>query len=261
MSKIIKMSAEFIEAALIDIKAALEKTKMSDGKFSFSKDFGNIEKRASLTMTTEAYAKMISLVHGCDSEVAWHGLVQRGEGENEYVIYDILVYPQEVTGATVTTDQEKYQDWLMEHDDETFNNIRMQGHSHVNMGVTPSSVDTALYDRILEQLDDSMFYIFMIWNKKSDRTIKIYDLRENVMFETKDVDFRIEGLSEWYEDAMNNLSKKTYQTTQTAGKNTPKVWENKVKESPKSQKQQSYGGYKYDGFDWDEYYKNYKCGD
>lgn len=75
----------------------------------------------------------------------------------------------------------------MSHEDDVFNNIRMQGHSHVNMGVTPSSVDTSLYDRLLDQLDDTMFYIFMIWNKKKDKTIKIYDLKKNVLFDTSDV--------------------------------------------------------------------------
>ncbi|MDE6150096.1 MAG: hypothetical protein K2F81_08405, partial [Ruminococcus sp.] len=89
--------------------------------------------------------------------------------------------------ATVNTDQEKYEMWLMGHDDDVFNNIRMQGHSHVNMGVTPSTVDTSLYERILDQLDDTMFYIFMIWNKKKDKTVKIYDLKKNVLFDTSDV--------------------------------------------------------------------------
>lgn len=32
-----------------------------------------------------------------------------------------------------------------------------------------------------------MFYIFMIWNKRGEKTVKIYDLRENILFETADV--------------------------------------------------------------------------
>jgi hypothetical protein len=34
------------------------------------------------------------------------------------------------------------------------------------MGTTPSGVDTNLYDQLLGQLEDDMFYIFMIWNKR-----------------------------------------------------------------------------------------------
>jgi hypothetical protein len=81
----------------------------------------------------------------------------------------------------------------MDHDDDVFNNIRMQGHSHVNMSVSPSGVDTSLYERILNQLDDTMFYIFLIWNKRGEKTVKIYDLAKNILFETSDVDVHILG--------------------------------------------------------------------
>lgn len=124
-----------------------------------------------------------------DKEIAWHSLAKRGEDpeKHEYIIYDVLVYPQEVTGTTVTTDQVRYQTWLYEQPDEVFNNIRAQCHSHVNMGVSPSGVDTSLYERILNQLSDEDFYIFTIGNKKGDLTVIIYDMGKNILFETKDV--------------------------------------------------------------------------
>ena len=39
------------------------------------------------------------------------------------------------------------------------------GHSHVNMGTSPSSVDLNHQEEILRMLGDNDFYIFMIWNK------------------------------------------------------------------------------------------------
>lgn len=193
MAKIIKITPECIEDIRRSFEETLRTAKFSDGKISFTKSFTNIERHATVYFTQIAWAKMQALIKGYDKEVAWHGLAYRGDdsGADEYFITDILVYPQEVTGATVTTDQEKYQTWLMSHEDDVFESIRMQGHSHVNMSTYPSAVDTTLYERILDQLEDDMFYIFMIYNKRGDKTVKIYDLGKNLLFETADVTVKI----------------------------------------------------------------------
>lgn len=205
MSKLIKMTPECLEQCKQEFMEALSTGKFSDGKVTFTKTLGTLDRKAKIFFTEIAWLKMQTLVREFDKEVAWHGIAHRGDEPDTYCITDILVYPQEVTGATVTTDQEKYQMWLMSHDDDVFNNIRMQGHSHVNIGVTPSAVDTSLYDRLLEQLDDDMFYIFMIWNKRKDKTIKIYDLMANVLFETSDVTIEIleddSGVEKFLKDA------------------------------------------------------------
>ena len=151
MAKIIKMTPEIIDEVRRDFENAISSMKLSDGKISFTKSFTSIQRKATVYFTEIAWLKMQSLIREFDKEVAWHGLAFRGEDpeKDEYTITDILVYPQEVTGATVTSDQTKYQEWLMSHDDDVFNNIRMQGHSHVNMATNPSSVDLSLYERIL----------------------------------------------------------------------------------------------------------------
>lgn len=189
MAKIIKITPDCLDELRREFEQALATSKLADGKINFTKSFNNIKRDATVFFKSEAWQKMQALIKGFDKEVAWHGIAYRGEDSNkdEYFITDILVYPQEVTGSTVTTDQEKYQSWLMSHEDEVFNNIRMQGHSHVNMSTSPSGVDTSLYERILEQLDDDMFYIFLIYNKRGEKTFKIYDLAKNVLFETGDV--------------------------------------------------------------------------
>lgn len=207
MSKMIKITPDCIEECKRDFEKALAEMVLSDGKITFSKTFGVLKRRAKLHFTEAAYLKMTQLVHSFDKEVAWHGVAFRNEDrtKDEYFITDIHVYPQEVTGDTVNTDQAKYQEWLMAFDDDVFNNIRMQGHSHVNMGTTPSPTDLTHQGKILSMMGDKDFYIFLIWNKRGEKTIKIYDFEKNVQFETEDVDVDIVnpvvGLNEFVENA------------------------------------------------------------
>lgn len=207
MSKVIKLTTEQLQECRRDFDTALSTMKLTDGKISFIKTITSPNEKATLYFDPLAWRKMQTLIKEFDKEVAWHGVAYRGEDEtkNEYFITDILVYPQKVTGATVNTDQEKYEMWLMQHEDEVFNNIRMQGHSHVNMATSPSGVDETHQAKILEQLEDDMFYIFLIWNKSNSKFIKIYDLKKNILFETLDVTVEIlddgSGIDEFLADA------------------------------------------------------------
>lgn len=188
MSRIINVTNEIANELYEEFTNLIQKTKyVKNGKISFTKTFESKEK-ATLYFTELSYLKMKMLVESSNKEVAWHGLVKRHPQEaNAFVVYDILVYPQKVTGVTVETDQEEYQNWLMGHDDDTFNDIRLQGHSHVYMSTTPSSVDMDLYEGIVSQLTSDMFYIFIILNKKGEKTIQIYDFMSNLAFDTEDI--------------------------------------------------------------------------
>ena len=207
MSRPIKLTQELIDECRQDFEKALSLTKLSDGKLSFTKAFSCGDKKAVVYFSTEAWAKMVMLIKEFDKEVAWHGVARRVEDESldEYVIDDIVVYPQEVTGSTVEMDTEKYALWIQENiEDERFNHIYMQGHSHVNMGTSPSSVDLNHQEEILGMLGDDDFYIFMIWNKSLASTNKIYDLKKNVMFEDKDITVKIVGQNEGLDEFIKN---------------------------------------------------------
>ena len=223
MSKVIKLTTEQLQECRKDFDTALSSMKLTDGKISFIKTITCPNEKATLYFDPLAWRKMQTLVKEFDKEIAWHGVAYRGEDEakNEYYITDILVYPQKVTGVTVNTDQEKYEMWLMQHDDDVFNNIRMQGHSHVNMGVTPSSVDETHQAKILEPLEDDMFYIFLIWNKTGSKFIKIYDLKKNILFETADVSVEIlddgSGIDEFLSDAKKLVEDKPTVTVSYSG--------------------------------------------
>lgn len=223
MSKVIKLTDEQLQECRRDFDTAISTMKLTDGKISFIKTIAAPNEKATLYFDPLAWRKMLALVKEFDKEVAWHGVAYRGDDEtkNEYYITDILVYPQKVTGATVNTDQEKYEMWLMQHEDEVFNNIRMQGHSHVNMGTTPSGVDETHQAKILEQLEDDMFYIFLIWNKSNSKFIKIYDLKKNILFETTDVSVEVlddgSGIDEFLVDAKKLVEDKPTTTYYSGG--------------------------------------------
>lgn len=195
MSRKMKIDDGFIEAAKAAFAAALEKTSKDakfDGKVKFDFDFAKVEEKAILYFTETAWMKMQYLIAVFGSECAWHGVVERhGEDKSEFIVKDILVYPQQVTGATVTTDQTEYEDWMNALDDDTFNALKFHGHSHVNMGVTPSSVDNEHQRGIVSQLNDSQFYIFGIFNKSGNRWLKIFDMKRNIAFEKDDIEVKI----------------------------------------------------------------------
>lgn len=168
--------------------------------------------QADLVFTAAAWAKMYALVTTFDSEVEWHGVVDR-TSPTSFLVKDILIFPHEVTGASVVSDQKKYEEWLDSLDDETFNHLRFHGHSHVNMGCTPSVVDMDYRKRVIDNFgtpsSDMDFYIFLITNKRGEITAEIYDLKNNALYtkcgNTKeiniDVDCGTPSLSEFVKQA------------------------------------------------------------
>lgn len=213
MSRPIIMTDEMKKSARSDFETMLTGLKMLDGKLSYSKSFTYKNSKAVVRITHQAYRKIIALVTEFSDEVAWHGTVTRSS-ENEFIIDDILVYPQVVTGCTVNTDQVEYSKWLYSVDDEVFNKIRMQGHSHVNMGVSPSGIDDNHRQQILEQLEPDMFYIFMIWNKSLAIHTLIYDMQRNVLYENKDVEIKLtvnDEVAELLADARGKVQKRKLQ--------------------------------------------------
>lgn len=213
MAKYIKMTPELQEecrnAFMAEFDAIMAKNKFSDGKLSFSKSFGTVSRKAHIYFTEIAWMKTTALLREFSKEVAWHATAYRIPGDkDEYLIKDILVYPQTVTASTVDMDVEKYTQWIMDGvmaGDERFDHIRCQMHSHVNMGVFASGTDSQHQEEILEQLGEDDFYIFMIWNKSLKVYMRVFDMQKNILFETDDCEWAVLddtiGLSKFIEDA------------------------------------------------------------
>lgn len=213
MAKYIKMTPELKEECrttfMAEFEKALSTNKFSDGKLSFTKSFGTVNRKAHIYFTEIAWMKTTALLREFSKEVAWHATAYRIPGDkDEYLIKDVLVYPQTVTAATVDMDVEEYAKWIQEGimaDDERFDHIRCQMHSHVNMSVFASGTDSQHQEEILEQLGDDDFYIFMIWNKSLNVYMRVFDMQKNLLFETADCEWAVLddtiGLSKFISDA------------------------------------------------------------
>jgi len=244
MSKYMRFTPEILKKLREDFEQSLKLSSISDGKFNFTKTFDAPTEKARLYFTATAWTKTLILVKNFDKEVAWHGLCERVEGEeNAFRVYDIIVYPQEVTGATVNTDQVAYQTWLMGLEDEVFSNVRFQGHSHVNMGVSPSVTDINNQGKIIEQLEGDMFYVFMIINKSLTHYVSIYDSAKNIVYENGDVSVMLDGagvdLDEFMKNSKSVVKEKTYTTPyyQTPYDRSTPYDNRKIEEFDKSWKQ------------------------
>lgn len=163
-----------------------------------------------ITITDEAWQKMTTLVQKCDLEVGFHGVVEKNE--NNYLITDILVYPQKVSAATVTTDETELCKWQLTIPTETYNKIRMQGHSHVNMAVSPSGTDHQTYQKILEILGKDDFYLFLIINKRGNIWMQFFDMKQNILFENKDLELErcSTDADAWVDEQLKLVKKPDY---------------------------------------------------
>lgn len=182
---------EEIEKYLKSIDARLRSTKVWDTRHQISLIVPDKLKVPPIIVqfTADAYVKMTSLVMSQDTEIGWHGTVTRNG--NVFAIDNILVYPQTVSCALTDTDPKKYANWLYSHDADTFSRIRFHGHSHVNMQVTESGKDIKHWSSLVNQLEDDMFYIFLIMNKLHDYTIYVYDMENKIIYDKDDIEVEI----------------------------------------------------------------------
>jgi hypothetical protein len=190
--KYIKINKQTHEDLMNKFKSYLENARLTGDSIDFKTSLIPARPdlpKAHLYITAEAYVKILLYVRDTSTEIAWHGTVKRNK--NIFLIKDVMLYPQTLAALTVTTDQENYNEWLCGLDDDTHNHLRFQGHSHVNLAVSPSGTDLQYYNDILQVLPNDEYYIFMIINKSGDMTLLIYDLAENIIYENADIIFHV----------------------------------------------------------------------
>lgn len=214
MAKYITMTENMKKALMEDFEKSLSGLKMQDGKIEYRRSFPDAQGKATVIFTPKAYFKMMKLVNEYTTEVAWHGVVQRdAEDPTKFTIEDIMVYPQTVTSGNVETDQAEYQTWLYSEEiDPVFNRVRMQGHSHASFACTPSAVDLQHQDGILAQCQDT-FYIFIIWNRRDEHWAAIYDVPNNIKYESKDITVTVDlgfDMDSFIKDSHTKVKEKTY---------------------------------------------------
>lgn len=147
-------------------------------------------KKLKVLFSTLAYVKIHGLVNHYKTEVAWHAITEYDRDNSTIVIKDILVYPQIVNAAHVESDDDNYGMWLSKLSDDEFNNLRAQGHSHCDFGVSPSGPDLVFYDKFMrEQKPD--YYLFMIINKAKAHWFNFYDNISGLLYESTDITYDI----------------------------------------------------------------------
>ena len=176
----------------------LKNFKTNTGKFEFGVKLEDLDpinketvKKPTVIINPIAWLKMVSLVMHNTKEIAWQSEVEirqfKDSEETYYYIKEVYVYPQCVSAGYVDVDELKYADWSIKQlTNEQYNALRFQGHSHVNMGVTPSGTDEATYKKFLEQLGKDDYYVFLIMNKRLETTCIVYDFKQNIIFENAD---------------------------------------------------------------------------
>lgn len=180
----------------------LKKTHRFTKKMNFELDLKqlfDIDKLPTVFITGRAADKMKSLVKSCPKEIGWHCTVdvtENEDGSKTYALDDVLVYPQEVTGGTTKATDDVGM-WYMQQPDEIFNRLRMQGHSHVDFGITPSATDQNYYQKLMAHVTD--FYIFIIFNKKGQYYIELHDIERGIIFEKADINlvYEEDPIEEW----------------------------------------------------------------
>lgn len=137
-----------------------------------------------------ALDKMLEYIHQSKLEIGWLGSAERIE--EGYFLNDVFLFKQEVHSTTteITTEglSEFSMELLQEEDGiEKWNNMRVWGHSHVDMSTSPSSQDEKQMDLFLENPND--FFIRIIGNKKEHLKIDIWDFESGVIYE--DMDYKV----------------------------------------------------------------------
>jgi len=123
-----------------------------------------------------AYNKMWHFVDLADGEVGWLGTVTKVE--NDFLIEEIFLFKQEVAATTteISADglAEVAQELIESRPDgvEVCNNLRFWGHSHVNMGTSPSAQDETQMETFRES--DHPYFIRGILNKNGRMEFTIY---------------------------------------------------------------------------------------
>jgi len=189
----------------------------------------------SIFITCEAYVKMRTLVLETSTEIGWYGIVNKVDGlPNTYLIEDIIVYPQKVTGATCEQDEDKMFEFELSLTTEQVNHKRFHGHSHVNMSTGPSGVDEKFYQDILTQVRD--YFIICINNKANSMYVRFYDIEHNVVYTDLPITvIQDDGvpIDDWYSIIKEKVSRPvaTSYTGSSQGSLINSEWEGKYSKS------------------------------
>lgn len=120
-------------------------------------------------ITPKALNDMTIMVDECDTEIGWMGMVDRID--YTFIIRNVFLTKQEVSAASVDLDKADFADKLIGMEIDDMNRIRFWGHSHVNMGTTPSGTDVNELKEFVQ--DGAEYFISGIFNKSGQASFTL----------------------------------------------------------------------------------------
>lgn len=183
-----------------------------------------------ILIESQALHKMFQYVDGCADEIGWLGTAYR-EGK-EITIKDVYLFDQDVHGTTTEITPEGLSDFameLMQQPDgvEVWNNLKMWGHSHVNMGVTPSGQDDLQMQTFQQGGHD--WFIRLIANKKGELKVDLYDYTTGVIY----LDLPWEALEDFQEEQLRTQIVQLEQQLEALRAQTAQLYAEPIKEEIK----------------------------
>lgn len=139
-----------------------------------------------LIYTTKAYRTllaMMSTTHAKTKEFMFLGFVE--QSGKDYIVEDFFLVPQHMCSGAYCETSDRYDTWINEAVSlDKRRLIRLHGHSHVNMGTTPSGTD----DNQIKELcvNVSNYFIQLIINHSMTNTVNIWDKTNNLIYNNID---------------------------------------------------------------------------
>lgn len=161
-----------------------------------------------------ALEKMGYYVGNCSKEIGWLGTVEKYG--NNFLITDTFLFKQEVHATTCEITPEGLSDFATEllskeNGVDIWNNIKLWGHSHVRMGVSPSGQDN---DQMKVFGEHNEYFIRVIANKNGEMEFTIFDFITGISYKNvKWCEYRVEteGLEEQIKkEIKDKVTEKSY---------------------------------------------------
>lgn len=166
-----------------------------------------------IVILPDAYVKMQLYTEECENEIGWLGTAykKRDKEKTIYYIEDTFLFEQEVHITTTEITPEslcEFGEALFKKEDgmKIWNNIKVWGHSHVNMSVSPSGQDNSQMETFIESGHN--WFIRIITNKKNDMRIDLYDYELGAIFNNLPWTVAMSKEEEKIEEQINELYQK-----------------------------------------------------
>lgn len=130
-----------------------------------------------IEISTIAIDKMRVFVDECADEIGWLGTATFDKEINQYNIHDVYLFKQQVHSTTTEIKPEGLTEFateLLDREDgvEIWNNLKVWGHSHVRMGLTPSGQDNKQMDEF--STIGHNWFIRIIANKLGELCVDLF---------------------------------------------------------------------------------------